>query len=325
MAASLVAISVLVASSALAVSTLVAVPVLLPVPLVGVVSMAVVFVLPGLALALTLASRVAGRAGVDVVPVALPPPRPGAAADRRRRGWRCGRWPCRRGGWRWRRLRGRLGWRWRRLRAAAARRLWLLLRPRVARPAGTCRPAAVRRRSRGICADERDRLRPARIRGRVLRRRRSELRLLGPECLLPRDSCSFRAQARQRVEQVGARLEVDRRRHRDQNLLRRVVVERGTPQVSGTHRSRDKCRQPDRMRRQHGQQSAVRIGRRLGRVPACELDAVLAVLLRAVQRAVRGPQERVDGLRLAQLRDAEAGGHHHLLPHAQRNLQLGQR
>ena len=76
MAASLVATSVLVAPSALAISTLVAVPVLLLVPLVAVVSMVVVLVLPGLALAfaLTLASRVAGRAGVDVVPVAFPHP-----------------------------------------------------------------------------------------------------------------------------------------------------------------------------------------------------------------------------------------------------------
>ncbi len=207
----------------------------------------------------------------------------------------------------------------RRLRAAAARRLRLRLRPGVTRSAGTCRPAAVRRRSGGHRADEHDRMRLGRMRGRPMRRRRSQLRLLGPECLLPRDSCRVRAQASQRVEQIGARLEVERRRCRDHDLLRRVLVERGTPQVSGTHRSCDKCRQPDRMRRQHGQQFAGRVGRRLGRVLAREHDAVLALLLRAVESAVRRPQEPVDGLRVAELGDPEAGRHHDRLPHAERD------
>ena len=192
-------------------------------------------------------------------------------------------------------------------------------RPGVTRSAGTCRPAAVRRRSGGHRADEHDRMRLGRMRGRPMRRRRSQLRLLGPECLLPRDSCRVHAQASQRVEQIGARLEVERRRYRDHDLLRRVLVERGTPQVSGTHRSCDKCRQPDRMRRQHGQQFAGRVGRRLGRVLAREHDAVLALLLRAVESAVRRPQEPVDGLRVAELGDPEAGRHHDRLPHAERD------
>jgi hypothetical protein len=90
-----------------------------------------------------------------------------------------------------------------------------------------------------------------------MRRRRSDLSLLRTQRLLPGDPRRLSAQARQRVEQIGARLEVDRRRDRGHCLLRRLMVERGAPQVSGTHRSRDKCRQPDRIRRQHGQQFAA--------------------------------------------------------------------
>ncbi len=103
-----------------------------------------------------------------------------------------------------------------------------------------------------------------------------------------------------------------------------MLVERGAPQVSGTHRSCDKCRQPDRIRRQHGQQCAGCIGRRLRSVPAGELDAILALLLRAVEGAVRRPEEPVDGLRLAELGDAEAGGDRDLLTRSERNLKLGQ-
>jgi hypothetical protein len=97
-----------------------------------------------------------------------------------------------------------------------------------------------------------------------MRGRGSEMRLLGPERLLMRNPRRVRAQVSQRVEQIGARLEMHRRRDRDQHLLRRVMLERGPPQVPGTHRSGDKCRQPDRLRRQHGQQFATLAGRRLG-------------------------------------------------------------
>jgi hypothetical protein len=85
----------------------------------------------------------------------------------------------------------------------------------------------------------------------------SNLSLLPTQGLLPGDPRRLIAQPRQRVEETGARLEVDRGRHRDRHLLFRMVVERGTPQVASTHRSCDKCRQPDRIRRQHGQQFAA--------------------------------------------------------------------
>jgi hypothetical protein len=85
----------------------------------------------------------------------------------------------------------------------------------------------------------------------------SNLSLLRTQSLLPGDPRRLIAQPRQRVEETGTRLEVDRRRHRDRHLLFRMVVERGTPQVASTHRSCDKCRQPDRIRRQHRQQFAA--------------------------------------------------------------------
>jgi hypothetical protein len=122
-----------------------------------------------------------------------------------------------------------------------------------------------------------------------MRRRRSNLGLLRTERLLPGNPRRLIAQPRQRVEETGARLEVDRGRHRDRHLLFRMVVERGTPQVASTHRSCDKCRQPDRIRRQHGQQFAGHTGRRLGGILARELDTILAALFCAVQSAVRGP------------------------------------
>ena len=173
--------------------------------------------------------------------------------------------------------------------------------------------------------DEDDGLRPCRVHGIGLRRRRGDLGVRRTQRLLLRNPRRLAAQARQRVEQTGARLEVDRRRHRERHLLLGMVVERGAPQVSGTHRSCDKCRQPDRIRRQHGQQCAA-VHRTASRQrPARELDAVLAVLLRAVEGAVRRPEEPVDGLRLAELGDAEAGGDRDLLTRSERDLKLGQR
>jgi hypothetical protein len=59
------------------------------------------------------------------------------------------------------------------------------------------------------------------------------MRLLGEQRFLTCDSTGFGSETRQRAEELGAlahvRLEMHRRRHRDENLLRRVVVERGTP------------------------------------------------------------------------------------------------
>jgi hypothetical protein len=92
------------------------------------------------------------------------------------------------------------------------------------------------------------------------------MRLLGAQRLLACNSRGFRPETGQGVEELGARarLELEGGRHRDQNLLRRLVVERRAPQVTGTHRSCDKYGQPDRRRRQHGQQSVCLIGRRPG-------------------------------------------------------------
>src|SRR5262249_21207835 len=63
----------------------------------------------------------------------------------------------------------------------------------------------------------------------------------------------------------------------------------------------------------------------LSGVLAGELDAVLAVLLGAVEGAVRRRQKPVDGLRVAELRDAEARRHPDALPRPERDLQLGER
>jgi hypothetical protein len=89
---------------------------------------------------------------------------------------------------------------------------------------------------------------------------RGNLRALRLQRLLVGDPCRLCLEAGQRVEQIGARIEVDRWRRRGQHLLR-PIVQRSAPQVAGTHRSRDQREQLDRLRRHHGQQFASQTGR----------------------------------------------------------------